>query len=173
MADPEKPKTGSLTGTAAKASCAMFLTALVLLIIGLSVSSLRTLENGVVFLTLAGFFVGTVAFLGSLTARTRDILAAVAGMGLNGLLFLGSYPSVDSRPSSPWAACVANLKQMQGAKASWALECKKTTNDIPTDKDLFGTDAYIRIKPSCPSEGIYRIGNVGQKVACSIPGHTL
>src|SRR5687768_1837351 len=34
--------------------------------------------------------------------------------------------------------CIANLKQIEGAKHTWMLEKEKTTNDIPTDAELFG-----------------------------------
>gem|GEM_PF-7056323 len=34
--------------------------------------------------------------------------------------------------------CQANLKQLEGAKASWALEHDKTTNDTPTWAEIIG-----------------------------------
>ena len=69
--------------------------------------------------------------------------------------------------------CIANLKCIEGAKATWALEFQKSTNDIPSDTDLFGINGYIRVKPTCGEGGIYRLGMVEQKTTCSIPGHTL
>jgi hypothetical protein len=71
-------------------------------------------------------------------------------------------------------SCFANLKQIEGAKATWALENGKTNlNEIPGDSDLFGTSLYIREKPSCPHSGMYTIGNIGEHVRCSIPMHSL
>jgi len=71
------------------------------------------------------------------------------------------------------SACIANLKQIEGAKACWALELKKQTNASPADSDLFGTNAYIRMKPECPGGGTYNIGGLWQRPLCSVPGHTL
>ena len=95
-------------------------------------------------------------------------------MPLSALLFAGS----EHRLFAPFyhcqeSACIANLKQMDGAKATWALEHEKTTNDIPTDSDLFGSTAYLRVKLTCPAGGIYKIRTVGEKPLCSVPGHTL
>jgi hypothetical protein len=67
-------------------------------------------------------------------------------------------------------SCIANLKQMDGAKATWALENKKTNSDIPTTNELYGVMNYA---PVCPRGGIYTLGRVDERVRCSIPGHTL
>jgi hypothetical protein len=69
-------------------------------------------------------------------------------------------------------ACISNLKQIEGAKAIWALENKKTNSDIPATNDLYGATAYIRDEPMCPMGGKYVIGSVQQKIRCSIRGHT-
>ncbi len=70
-------------------------------------------------------------------------------------------------------ACIANLRQIQGAKETWMLEKEKTTNDIPTDPDLFGANQYIRQKSTCPDGGVYSIGRVGENPKCSFKGHRL
>jgi hypothetical protein len=64
-----------------------------------------------------------------------------------------------------------NLIAIEGAKATWALENHKMTNDVPTDSDLFGPDSYIREKPQCPEGGVYALGKAGEKPRCSIRGH--
>ena len=64
-----------------------------------------------------------------------------------------------------------NLRAIEGAKATWALENRKTTNDIPTDADLFGPESYIRDKPRCPAGGVYTLGKAGEKPKCSVRGH--
>ena len=69
--------------------------------------------------------------------------------------------------------CIANLKQLEGAKATWAIEFNKTTNDIPSDREIFGPTNYIRYKMLCPKGGHYLIGRVGQKPRCSVAGHDL
>ena len=42
-------------------------------------------------------------------------------------------------------------KQIDGAKATWALEAKKNNTDTPLTTDLFGATQYIRAAPVCPS----------------------
>lgn len=69
--------------------------------------------------------------------------------------------------------CIANIKMIDGATATWAQENKKAKSDIPTATDLYGATAYIRDEPLCPEGGKYVIGSVRQKPRCSIPGHTL
>jgi hypothetical protein len=64
-----------------------------------------------------------------------------------------------------------NRRAIEGAKATWALENRKTTNDVPTDSDLFGRDRYIRKKPQCPKKGVYTLGRVGENPKCSVLGH--
>ena len=63
---------------------------------------------------------------------------------------------------------MANLKQIDGAKATWALEQKKVTGDTVTDSDLFGASAYIRDKPLCPGGGTYTLDVIGNKPSCSL-----
>jgi hypothetical protein len=87
--------------------------------------------------------------------------------------FLASIGVVHHHCHSSGNACIANLKQIEGAKANWAMEGGKSTNDIPCDADLFGPQAYIRSKPTCPSGGIYTIGSVADLPTCSYPLHAL
>ena len=70
--------------------------------------------------------------------------------------------------SVPAPEAVARLKQMDGAKASWALEQKKNNTDTPQDSDLFGATLYIRDKPGCPGGGAYVLSAVDTKVTCSL-----
>ncbi|MFM1770147.1 MAG: hypothetical protein RJA22_2676, partial [Verrucomicrobiota bacterium] len=66
-------------------------------------------------------------------------------------------------------------KQIDGAKATWALENKKVNSDTPVASDLFGADAYVRDTPACPGGGNYTLGQVSAKPTCdkSADGHTL
>ena len=79
-----------------------------------------------------------------------------------------SWPKI-----TPSHECVMNLKQIDGAKDEWASQYHKTTNDTPLDADLFGTNAFFNSKPVCPEGGVYRLGRVGQKATCNVPGHVL
>jgi hypothetical protein len=57
------------------------------------------------------------------------------------------------------------------AKAQWALENRKTQNEIPTDADLVGPGRYMPERPECPSGGNYKLGAGWEKPHCSISGH--
>jgi hypothetical protein len=87
------------------------------------------------------------------------------------LLVGGCDTGTRSDPPRPF--CINNLKAIEGAKNTWALQNKKTDDDIPTDSDLFGVGRYMQSKPNCPAGGIYTIGRVGEKPRCSIQDHTL
>jgi competence protein ComGC len=77
-----------------------------------------------------------------------------------------------AREASMRAACIANLRTIDGAKATWALEQKKVLTDLPTENDLFGPTLYIREKPACPAGGTYTLNIVDLKPTCTIRGHS-
>jgi len=101
----------------------------------------------------------------------------LAGLALILVVLIGlTLPNfVRVRVASSRNACIANLKQIQGAKETWALENKKSPTDVPSPADLIGWDKYIRDTPVCPDGGSYRLGAVGEKATCSVsgPGHTI
>jgi membrane protein involved in colicin uptake len=81
----------------------------------------------------------------------------------------------ESEKTQRMNACINNLRLFDAAKQQWALEQRKTANDTPTMADLqpyLGHGATGEM-PSCPDGGVYTIGTVGEKPACSIPGHVL
>ena len=84
-----------------------------------------------------------------------------------------ALPNYIGSGRDPNRACIANLKAIEGVKATWALENHKSSNAVPTDAELFGETNYIREKPICPRGGKYTIGSVAQKPRCSIPSHTI
>jgi len=100
-----------------------------------------------------------------------EIMIVVAIIGLLAAIAIPNF--IKAREASQKNACIANLKQMEGAKATWALEQKKTNTDTPIDTDLFGSSLYIREKPACPANGTYTLGNVQTKALCTIGGHTI
>jgi prepilin-type N-terminal cleavage/methylation domain-containing protein len=97
-----------------------------------------------------------------------EIMIVVAIIGLLAAIAVPNF--VKARSASQVNACIANLKQMEGAKATWALENKKTSTDTPVDTDLFGATTYIKDKPECPGGGDYTLGAVQTKTACSLAG---
>ena len=100
-----------------------------------------------------------------------EIMIVVAIIGLLAAVAIPNL--VKARKSAQKAACIANLKTIEGAKAVWALEMKKNDADVPTDADLFGADRNIKDKPSCPAGGNYDLRPVGEQPTCSVAEHTL
>ncbi len=66
--------------------------------------------------------------------------------------------------------CLSNIRQLDGAVQTWALEQHKAQTDSPTWEDL---KPYLRHEVVCPSGGTYRLGTVGSQPTCSIPDHNL
>ena len=103
-----------------------------------------------------------------------EIMIVVAIIGLLAAIAIPNF--VKARTASQKNACIANLKQISGAKASWAMEQKKNNSDTPTATDLYGSTAYIRDEPTCPGGGTYTPGQVDAVTLCSLgatQGHTL
>jgi prepilin-type N-terminal cleavage/methylation domain-containing protein len=95
-----------------------------------------------------------------------EIMIVVAIIGLLAAIAIPNF--VKARAASQKNACIANLKQMDGAKATWALEQKKVNTDTPQDSDLFGTTQYVRDKPECPGGGSYTLNDVQTRPTCSL-----
>ncbi len=103
-----------------------------------------------------------------------EIMIVVAIIALLAAIAIPNF--VKARSASQKSACIANMKQIEGAKATWALESKKVNSDSPADSELFGSTAYIRVKPGCPANGGYTIDIVANRVSCTlatVEGHTL
>jgi len=102
-----------------------------------------------------------------------EIMIVVAIIGLLAAIAIPNF--IKAREASQKNACIANLKQIDGAKNTWALENKKVNTDLPTATDLYGATLYIRDEPTCPANGAYNIQIVSTKPTCSLStvGHTL
>jgi len=101
-----------------------------------------------------------------------EIMIVVAIIGLLAAIAIPNF--VKARTASQKNACIANLKQVEGAKATWAMENKKNNADTPLDADLFGAAAYVRTKPECPGGGTYALLAVDTPPTCTLsPAPTL
>ena len=100
-----------------------------------------------------------------------EIMIVVAIIGLLAAIAIPNF--VKARTASQRSACIANLKQIDGAKQTWALEQKKVGTDTPAKTDLYGSDKYIRDEPSCPANGTYTLNVVLNKPTCTLTDHTL
>ena len=108
-----------------------------------------------------------------------EIMIVVAIIGLLAAIAIPNFAK--ARASAQKNACIANLKQIDGAVQQWALEQKKVATDTYalTDATLL---AYMKgsLLPgggTCPAGGTYTNGaNVSASPACSLAasqGHTL
>jgi hypothetical protein len=78
---------------------------------------------------------------------------------------------VKARDMAQRNACINNLRQIEGAKQSWALGQKKSDGDPVTMPDISN---FLPANPlNCPKGGLYQINPVGEAPTCSIPGHEL
>jgi general secretion pathway protein G len=61
--------------------------------------------------------------------------------------------------------CIGNLRQIDSAKAVWAVDY----SEDPEMEDL--VPDYIRRIPECPAGGSYTIGTVAGEASCSVSEH--
>lgn len=103
-----------------------------------------------------------------------EILIVVIAIGLIAAITIPQV--VKARSGNARSACLKNLKEIDRAKSSWALEQKKHAGDPVEDTNLFGAAAYIRNKPTCPGRGSYTLNVIGTKPQCDLEstlGHSL
>ena len=102
-----------------------------------------------------------------------EIMIVVAIIGLLAAIAIPNF--IKAREASQKNACIANLKQIDGAKNTWALENKAVNSTVVTTANLYGPTLYIRDEPTCPANGTYTLGVVSDKPVCSFStvGHTL
>ena len=100
-----------------------------------------------------------------------EIMIVVAIIGLLAAIAIPNF--IKAREASQKNACIANLRQIDGAKNTYALENKKVNTDPVVDADLFDVSLYIREKPLCPAGGTYTLNVVSVKPTCNIALHTI
>lgn len=100
-----------------------------------------------------------------------EIMFVVAIIGLLAALSIPNF--LKARARSATSTCINNLRQIDAAKARWALDVGKSGSASPADSDLFGPDLYIRTKPECPIGGKYDLQTVSERTLCDQPGHEL
>src|ERR1017187_8860000 len=105
------------------------------------------------------------------TFMKKSFIIISSFIGCVALLFMGCHRKTEAIDPVAQKECISNLRQIFAAEQQWALEHKKSTNDIPTWADLEGH--YILKKPICPSGGTYTLGRIGDYPKCSVSGHEL
>src|SRR5881396_369711 len=77
-----------------------------------------------------------------------------------GILLAIAIPNfVKARETSRTKSCIANLKQIEAAKEQWAMDTRAASTATPTAANLYGSTAYVKNTPVCPSGGTYTIGD--------------
>lgn len=98
-----------------------------------------------------------------------EIMIVVAIIGLLAAIAIPNF--VKARDTARTNACIANLKQIDGAKQIWALEANQGDNATPGWTNLVSD--YLKKTPECPAGGNYNIGTVGTEPTCNIANHSL
>ena len=93
-----------------------------------------------------------------------EIMIVVAIIGLLAAIAIPNF--VKARATAQKNSCIANLKQLDGAKQQWAVEAKQAATATPADTDIFGGTLYIRTKPLCPIGGNYSLLAVSVSPTC-------
>ena len=94
-----------------------------------------------------------------------EIMIVVAIIGLLAAIAIPNF--VKARTASQKSACIANLKQIEAAKEQWAMDTRAASTATPAASDLYGTTAYVKNTPVCPSGGTYTIGNLATRPTCN------
>ena len=108
-----------------------------------------------------------------------EIMIVVAIIGLLAAIAIPNF--IKARQVSQKNACIANMKQIDGAINTWALEQNKVNGEDPNGSlaEIFGPAQYIKVEPKCPAGGDYTFNTVGSTqghVDCNLAGsegHTL
>ncbi|MDD4203043.1 MAG: prepilin-type N-terminal cleavage/methylation domain-containing protein [Candidatus Omnitrophica bacterium] len=98
-----------------------------------------------------------------------EIMIVVAIIGLLAAIAIPNF--VRARTTAQTNSCIANLKQIDGAKQIWAIDTGGTETSNPAMTALVPT--YIKRTPLCPGSGTYTVGTVGTIPTCTVAAHTL
>ena len=99
-----------------------------------------------------------------------EIMIVVAIIGLLAAIAIPNF--IKARETAEKNACIANLKQLQGAIQVWAIDGAKGSTDTPTEAEI--VPDYIKAFPKCKTVK-YVIPSVSTDPVCpnSLAGHTL
>ena len=95
-----------------------------------------------------------------------EIMIVVAIIGLLAAIAIPNF--VRARTQSQKNACINNLRQIDGAVQTWALETKQAANAAVTYTDIVG---YLKNSVTCPAGGTafsdsYALNGVTNKPTC-------
>ena len=103
-----------------------------------------------------------------------EIMIVVAIIGLLAAIAIPNF--VKARQKAQAEACIANLRQIEGATQVWAVDTGANDTVAPGWNDLVPN--YIRSQPHCPANGTYALSTVNARPTCSVgnsvtPAHEL
>jgi hypothetical protein len=148
---------------------------------------------GILGLVCFGLFTGIPAVICGHTARSMIRRSAGAltgeGLALGGLitgyisialsllmiplLLAIAVPNfVKAREVAQRNSCINNLRQIDAAKAQWAVDHQRPEDAVPALSDLEPFMASGRAL-ICPAGGKYVLGAINERPTCSVPGHEL
>src|SRR5262252_5447311 len=95
-----------------------------------------------------------------------EIMIVVAIIGLLATIAIPNF--VKARGTAQMNACISNLRQIDGAVQTWALETKQADN---TQVEYDQISGYMKNQVICPSGGTtfadsYHLGTVQDKPTC-------
>jgi prepilin-type N-terminal cleavage/methylation domain-containing protein len=97
-----------------------------------------------------------------------EVMIVVAIIGLLASIAVPNF--LHTREIAHRKTCIGNLRQLDGAVQTWALEQRKYSGDPIVSSELFGNDKYIKAAPQCPATtAAYIYGKVGDvHVRCTL-----
>ncbi len=102
-----------------------------------------------------------------------EIMIVVAIIGLLAAIAIPNF--VKARQTAQKNACINNLRMIDGAKESWALENRAASAATPVEDGATGVNSYIKgnARPVCPGGGQYDYRPIGENPTCTVAGHTM
>jgi prepilin-type N-terminal cleavage/methylation domain-containing protein len=99
-----------------------------------------------------------------------EVMIVVAIIGLLASIAVPNF--LHTREVAHRKTCIGNLKQLDGAVQTWALQERKYSGDSVDSNELFGPTRYIKTVPQCPATTApYIYGLVGDvHVRCTLNG---
>jgi prepilin-type N-terminal cleavage/methylation domain-containing protein len=98
-----------------------------------------------------------------------EIMIVVTLIGVLAAVAIPSFQQAVAKTQRQ--SCISNLKSIDMAKAQWMADAQKSSDETPSDADLFGEDKPLRDKPKCPSGGTYDLREASKKPLCTVRGH--
>ncbi|MFA5146063.1 MAG: prepilin-type N-terminal cleavage/methylation domain-containing protein [Candidatus Omnitrophota bacterium] len=103
-----------------------------------------------------------------------EIMIVVAIIGLLAAIAIPNF--IKARETAEKNACIANLKQVQGAVQVWAIDNAKSASDTVGSADLTNaTTGYMKAWPKCKGTAYASPQTVNADPVCpnNLNGHTL